>query len=160
MAGGGGREERNRGGRRRKRRPREEKVEEGLATVKKGLPAAEAVGKRRQRGPARKRERKVRRALLEQRSRRGMADWKRLRLWLRRWWSGRGGRGLVRSAVAGEQRGLMRKRGRKVRRARLEQRSRRGMAGWKRLRLWLRKGDGGRKEEAARSGEGCGSGVW
>ncbi|RWW39710.1 hypothetical protein BHE74_00054930 [Ensete ventricosum] len=82
MAGGGGREERNRGGRRRKRRPREEKVEEGL-------PAAEAVGKRRQRGPARKRERKVRRTLLEQQSRRGMADWKRLRLWLRR---GDGGR--------------------------------------------------------------------
>ncbi|RRT73052.1 hypothetical protein B296_00016047 [Ensete ventricosum] len=45
------------------------------------------------------------------------------------------GRGPTRAAVAGEQRGLARKRGRKLRRARLEQRPRRGMAGWKRLRL-------------------------
>ncbi|RZR79940.1 hypothetical protein BHM03_00005818 [Ensete ventricosum] len=54
MAGGGGREERNRGGWRRKRRPKKEKAEEGLATVKKGLAAVEAAGKRRrQRGLAR-----------------------------------------------------------------------------------------------------------
>ncbi|RWV83114.1 hypothetical protein GW17_00055327, partial [Ensete ventricosum] len=67
--------------------------------------------------------------------------------------------GPARAAVAGEQRGPTRKRGRKVRRVRLEQRPRRGMADWKRLRLWLRRrGDGGREEkEVAVSGEGCDS---
>ncbi|RRT54193.1 hypothetical protein B296_00049337 [Ensete ventricosum] len=70
MAGGGGREERNRGGWRRKRRPREKKAKEGLATVKKGLAATEAAGKRRRQwGPARKRGRKVRRVQLDQQPR-------------------------------------------------------------------------------------------
>ncbi|RWW63726.1 hypothetical protein BHE74_00029079, partial [Ensete ventricosum] len=67
--------------------------------------------------------------------------------------------GPARATVAREQRGPTRKRGRKVRRVRLEQRPRRGMADWKRLRLWLRRrGDGGLEEkEAAGSGEGCDS---
>ncbi|RRT40041.1 hypothetical protein B296_00054894 [Ensete ventricosum] len=91
---------------------------EGLVAVKKGLAAAEAARKRRRQ------------------------------------------RGLTRAAAAGEQRGPARKRERKVRRARLEQRPRRGMAGWKWLRLLLRRrGDGGWEEEAAGSCEGCGSGI-
>ncbi|RRT61646.1 hypothetical protein B296_00015563, partial [Ensete ventricosum] len=93
------------------------KDREGLGCNEEGLATTEAVGKRR-----------------------------------RQW-------GPARAAVAGEQRGPTRKRGRKVRRVRLEQRPRRGMADWKRLRLWLRRrGDGGREEkEVAGSGEGCDS---
>ncbi|RZS24349.1 hypothetical protein BHM03_00057407 [Ensete ventricosum] len=49
----------------------------------------------------------------------------------RRWWLGREGGHGVRRGV--RQRGPARKRGRKVRRARLEQRPRRGMTDWKRL---------------------------
>ncbi|RWV78558.1 hypothetical protein GW17_00060451, partial [Ensete ventricosum] len=69
-------------------------------------------------------------------------------------------RGSARAVATGEQRGPTRKRGRKVRRAWLKQWPRRGMAGWKRLRLWLRRrGDGGWEEkEAAEFDEGCGSG--